>query len=168
MYHVNDRIHYGGSGVCTVQDITTMRFGRTREQYYVLKPLHQNASVIYVPVNNEALTAKMRPVITQEEVTRLIEQMPAIETVWTDDIQERKATFDTLLRNNNCTDLIKIIKTLFQQKKRRQAIGKALHVSDENYLREAQRLLYDEIAGVMGINPNEVNAYIMARVDLTA
>lgn len=168
MYHVNERIHYGGSGVCTVQDITTLRFGRTREQYYVLKPLHQNASVIYVPVNNEQLTAKMRPVMTPEEVERLIEEMPNIETVWTDDIQARKASFDALLRSNNCADLIKIIKTLYQQKKRRQAMGKSLHVSDENYLREAQRLLYDEIAGVVGINPNEVNAYILERVDLTA
>ena len=55
-----------------------------------------------------------------------------------------------------------------QHKKRRQAMGKTLHVSDENYLREAQRLLYDEIAGVMGMNPNEVNAYILERVDLSA
>ena len=168
MYHVNDRIHYGGSGVCTVQDITTMRFGRTREKDYVLKPLHQNASVIYVPVNNEQLVGKMRPVMTRDEVEQLIRDMPEIETVWVDDIQARKATFDQLLRGNNCTDLIKIIKTLYQHKKRRQAMGKTLHVSDENYLREAQRLLYDEIAGVMGMNPNEVNAYILERVDLSA
>ena len=41
MFSVNDTIHYDGSGVCRIQEISTMRFGRTREQYYVLKPLHQ-------------------------------------------------------------------------------------------------------------------------------
>ena len=168
MYQKGDVVIYSCEGPCVVDSIgpVTITASLAGKDYYTLHPYFAPAGTIYAPV--DAGDRKMRPVITQEEVTRLIEQMPAIETVWTDDIQERKATFDTLLRNNNCTDLIKIIKTLFQQKKRRQAIGKALHVSDENYLREAQRLLYDEIAGVMGINPNEVNAYIMARVDLTA
>ena len=67
MYSVNEKIHYGGSGVCVIQEIATMRFGRTREKYYVLKPVYQNSSVIYVPVENEALVSKMRPVLSREE-----------------------------------------------------------------------------------------------------
>ena len=33
MFSVNEKIHYGGSGVCVIQEIATMRFGRTREKY---------------------------------------------------------------------------------------------------------------------------------------
>lgn len=168
MYRLGERIHYGGSGVCTIEEITTMRFGRTRERYYVLRPLHQNASVIYVPVENPTLVGKMRPVLTEEEVRELIRQMPEVETVWEEDPQQRKLLFDQLLRSNNCVDLVKIIKTLYRQKKRRSAMGKTLHVSDENYLREAQRLLYDEFAGVLGMTPAEVNGYILQHVDLGA
>ena len=72
MYSVNEKIHYGGSGVCVIQEIATMRFGRTRERYYVLKPVYQNSSLIYVPVENQQLVSKMRPVLTREEVDRLI------------------------------------------------------------------------------------------------
>lgn len=168
MYNVNDTIHYGGSGVCTIQEISMLRFGRTRERYYVLKPLHQNASVIYVPVNSKSLTSKMRPVISADEVNDLISGIPSVETVWIEDAQERKNYFDELLRNNNCTDLIRIIKTLLQQKERRQKIGKALHVTDENYLREARRLLFDEFAGALGMNPNEINSYIESRIGESA
>ena len=86
----------------------------------------------------------------------------------TKDPQERKNYFDELLRNNNCTDLIRIIKTLLQQKERRQQIGKALHVTDENYLREARRLLFDEFAGALGMSPNEINGYIESRIGVSA
>ena len=168
MYSVNEKIHYGGSGVCVTQEIATMRFGRTREKYYVLKPVYQNTSVIYVPVENEQLVAKMRPVLSREEVDRLIEGISEIPTAWEEDPQSRKASFDALLRSNECRNLIAIIKTLHAQKERRQADGKTLHVSDETYLREAQRLLYDEFAGALEIQPAEVQAYIQDKMSRTA
>jgi len=164
MFSVNEKIHYGGSGVCVIQEIATMRFGRTREKYYVLKPVYQNASVIYVPVENQQLVSKMRPVLSREEVDRLIEGMAEIPTAWEEDPQARKASFDALLRSNECRSLIVIIKTLHAQKERRQADGKTLHVADETYLREAQRLLYDEFAGALEIQPTQVHAYIQSKL----
>lgn len=164
MFSVNEKIHYGGSGVCVIQEIATMRFGRTREKYYVLKPVYQNASVIYVPVENQQLVSKMRPVLSREEVDRLIEGMAEIPTAWEEDPQARKASFDALLRSNECRSLIVIIKTLHAQKQRRQADGKTLHVADETYLREAQRLLYDEFAGALEIQPTQVHAYIQSKL----
>ena len=158
MYQPTEMIQYAGSGVCIIQEITSMRFGRTREQYYVLKPLHQNTSVIYVPLKNEQLVAKMRPILTREELEALVEQAESIEPVWDDDVNQRKLIFEELLRSGKCEDLIRIIKTLLGQRTRRQAEGKMLHVSDENYLREAQRLLYDEFAGVLGCTPKEAEA----------
>ena len=164
MFSVNEKIHYGGSGVCVIQEIATMRFGRTREKYYVLKPVYQNASVIYVPVENQQLVSKMRPVLSREEVDRLIEGIAEIPTAWEEDPQARKASFDALLRSNECRSLIVIIKTLHAQKERRQADGKTLHVADETYLREAQRLLYDEFAGALEIQPTQVHAYIQSKL----
>lgn len=168
MYSVNERIHYGGSGVCVIQEIATMRFGRSREQYYVLKPVYQNSSVIYVPVQNEQLTAKMRPVMSKEEVDRLIDSMDEIPTAWEEDPQLRKANFDALLRSNECRSLIILIKTLNAHRERRQASGKTLHVADEGFLREAQRLLYDEFAGALGIQPDQVREYIRTKLGATA
>ena len=168
MFSVNEKIHYGGSGVCVIQEIATMRFGRTREKYYVLKPVYQNASVIYVPVENQQLVSKMRPVLSREEVDRLIEGMAEIPTAWEEDPQARKASFDALLRSNECRSLIVIIKTLHAQKERRQADGKTLHVADETYLREAQRLLYDEFAGALDLQPAQIPDYIQKRLEQPA
>ncbi|MBR3076454.1 MAG: hypothetical protein IKH07_00850 [Oscillospiraceae bacterium] len=168
MYSVNEKIHYGGSGVCLIQDITTMRVGRTREKYYVLKPVYQNSSLIYVPVDNDRLTAKMRPVLSREEVDQLIADIDEIPTAWEDDPQARKASFDALLRSNQCRDLIVLIKTLNAHKELRQADGKALHVVDETFLREAKRLLYDEFAGALELQPAQIPAYIQTKQNESA
>ena len=164
MFSVNEKIHYGGSGVCIIQEIATMRFGRTRERYYVLKPVYQNSSLIYVPVDNEALVSKMRPVLTRQEVDDLIDEMPSVETAWEEDSQQRKLNFDALLRSNQCRDLVVLIKTLQEHKVVRAKLGKSLHVSDETYLREAQRLLFDEFAGPLGLMPAQVNGYITEKL----
>ena len=166
MYQPTDMIQYAGSGVCIIQEIASMRFGRTRERYYVLKPLHQNTSVIYVPLKNEQLVAKMRPILNREELEALAERAESIEPVWDDDVNQRKLIFEELLRSGKCEDLIRIIKTLLGQRTRRQAEGKMLHVSDENYLREAQRLLYDEIAGVLGCTPKEAEAQFKEKLKI--
>lgn len=168
MYSINERIHYGGSGVCLIQEIATMRVGCSRERYYVLKPIYQNASLIYVPVESTQLVAKMRPVLSRTEVDALIDSMPEIPIAWEEDPQARKNTFDHLLRSNECRSLIILIKTINAQKERRQADGKSLHVSDENILREAQRLLYDEFAGALNIQPAQVHDYIMGKLGRTA
>ena len=168
MFSVNDKIHYGSSGVCVIQEIATMRFGRTRERYYVLKPVYQKSSVIYVPLENEALVSKMRPLLSQDEVDALIASIPTVETAWIDDPQARKASFDELLRSHSCAGLLVIIKTLSAQKELRQARGKSLHVSDDTYLREAQRLLYDEFADALGILPSQVEDYIQDKLQPSA
>ena len=168
MYSVNEKIHYGGSGVCVIQEITSMRVGRTREKYYVLKPVYQNSSLIYVPVENPTLVAKMRPVLSREEVERLIADFNEIPTAWEADPQARKASFDALLRSNQCRNLIVLIKTLNAHKELRQADGKTLHVADETFLREAKRLLYDEFAGALDLQPAQIPDYIQKRLERPA
>ena len=164
MYSVNEKIHYGGSGICVIQEITAMRFGRTRERYYVLKPVYQNTSVIYVPVNNPQLVSKMRPVLTRSEVEALIESIDSIPTVWENDPVARKASFEALLRSNECRNLIALIKTLNVFRAERLADGKTLPVVEDTFLREAQRLLYDEFADVLNLQPSQVHDYIQRRI----
>lgn len=166
MFHVGDKILYGCSGACMIEQITQMRFGRSLEQYFILRPLFQNTAVIYVPVNNSALVEKMREMPSREAVDCMIMHMPEAESVWIDDAQERKACYDKIMRSGNCIDLIRMIKTLSEQKRRRLSEGKNLHVSDENFLRDAQKLLFDEFAYPLELLPSQVSAYIQSKIEL--
>ena len=77
MYQIDDLIMYGSTGVCRVSDITEQVFNDDDKIYYVLEPLYQSG-VIYAPVDNEKVF--MRPVISEEEAKRLIDDIPAIHT----------------------------------------------------------------------------------------
>lgn len=160
MYQVGDKILYGSSGACIIQELTQMRFGRTRETYYILRPLFQKTAVIYVPAKNEELLSRMRPMPERQEIDQMIADLPAAEELWVDDAQERKNCYDEVMRGSDCFLRFRLIKTLFEHKKIRLADGKNLHVSDENFLREARKLICDEFAYPLQLEPSEVAAYI--------
>ena len=77
-----ETVVYGGSGVCEIDDIKDVRFYHERPQkYYILKPLFVNqAQVVYVPFNNEKLTAKIKPVILRRKL--LISFTALMTTMW--------------------------------------------------------------------------------------
>ena len=53
--------------------------------YYVLIPEHAAKSVVYLPVDNQALVSRMRAPLTEEQVLRLIHKMPEQECRWIED-----------------------------------------------------------------------------------
>ncbi len=166
MFQVGDKILYGCNGACMIEDLSIMRFGRTREKYYILRPLFQKAAVIYVPADNETLLDQMRLMPSREEVDQMIADFPAAEPVWVEDAQERKTYYDQIMRGNDCFARLRLIKTLLDHKKQRLADGKNLHVSDENFLREAKKLICDEFAYPLQLDPSEVLEYINSRQEI--
>ena len=64
MFCVGQTVLYGSNGVCMVDDVTEKRIGKTKMQYYVLKPLCNNTSTLFVPTANQQLVSKMRRILT--------------------------------------------------------------------------------------------------------
>ena len=92
-YQIGDVVVFGAEGLCRIEDITEKKFGNEIIQYYVLKQLMRGNSVNYVPVNNEKSESKMRPVLTQEEITHFIRQMDLEEVPWIEYNRERQQAF---------------------------------------------------------------------------
>jgi len=162
MFKVNDYIRYGLTGVCQVIDITTESNAAEGEiQYYVLNPVYQDNLTIRVPVRNESV---MRSLATPDEVAALIAGMPGKETTWIEDMRQRKEFYKSVLRSGDNEEIVQMIKTLYVEREARLSIGKKLPLTDENMMIEAERQLYQEIALVVGISPDEVAAYINENV----
>ena len=75
---------YGTNGICLVEDIKMMRFALDAEKdpYCILKPASNGSSTIYVPLNNEKLMGKLRPIMTKEEIDSLLLGMRDKEISW--------------------------------------------------------------------------------------
>ncbi len=165
MYQINDTILYGAHGACRFEGLISRQFNGTQNEYYVLKPVSGDNSTIYVPAKNEKLVSQMRPVLSEEELLGLISQIPGEESLWIENDQERKEKYHSILISGDRIGLVRIIKGLYSHRKEQQAKGRKLHSADERIFKEAEKILYDEFALVLHMEPEEVLPFLQDRLE---
>jgi len=150
----------GGHGVCRIEAITGMNLlGEKKERlYYVLSQVYTCGSRLYIPVDNQKIL--MRPLLTKEEVDKLIGKIPEIEELWISNEKEREQAYKAALQTCDCEEAIKIMKTLYLRKKLRLENGKKVTAIDMKYFHLAEELLYGELAVVLSIEKDKVESYI--------
>ena len=164
MRKIGEVVLYGTDGVCRIADVTEKKFGKEITKYYVLKPVYRNSSLIYVPVGNEKLESKMRTVLSRSEIDDMIESMPGEESIWIENEPDRKVKYKEIIMGGDRRQLARMIKTLYEHRENQIKNGKKMHISDERFLKDAEKMLYDEIAHVLSILPEQVNAYISEKL----
>ena len=160
MFSVGDKIIYGENGVCTVEQIAPLSMsGAPKDKlYYHLNPLVGNGTY-FTPVDSGAY---MRPVMSREEAEALIDAMPGIEPAICNDnrFNHVDAFYKELFRLHSCEALVAILKGL----RSRMAERKTRSTRAETTMRRAKDMLYGELSVALGIEMNEVEAYIQERV----
>lgn len=151
---------YGKTGVCLVKEQTTMAGGL----YYVLSPVSDSRSSVYVPCGNAELMARMRPLLTREEIDRMLSDVDTVRLAWIDDRNERAMLYRTITGSGDRKELVRLLACLMRKKQERIAIGKRLSAMDENFLQECVRLVQEEFSMVLGITVKEVGPYIQERL----
>lgn len=164
MYRINDTILYGKYGVCRIDNIATENFTGKDMEYYFSKPAYSESTVIYVPRENEELVSKMRKVLSKEEIDELILKIKNTEPIWYDEEKVRKEKYNAILSEGDREKVLQLINTLYINKMERKAVGKKMYASDEKIMREAERLIHEEFAVVLNIQPDEVVDYIVKKI----
>lgn len=167
-YNTNDTVIYGIQGVCKIQEIVEKDICNNKVEYYVLKPIYNDKSTIFVPTNNKTLTKKMKKVLTSDEIFEIIQGMPDEETIWIENENLRKEKYREIISNGSRRDLVRLIKTLYLYKQKQLETGKHLHNSDDLFLKEAEKLLYEEIALVLNIQKEAVLPFILDKINIKA
>lgn len=166
MFQINDTVLYGAEGVFKITDITQMDFLGEKKDYFVLNSLSKNKSAIYVPMWNENMLAKMRRVLSREEIYDIIRSMPDEELIWIEDESERITEYKDIVLKGNHREIVKLIKTLYLHREKQREEGKNLHKVDEKFLKDAEKILYDEFAYVLDIKPEQVIPFIQQQIEL--
>lgn len=164
MFQKDDMVRYGAHSVCRVEDITVKDFNGAAVEYYVLRPVYNDTSTIYVPAHNHALTEKMRKVLSEGEIQALIHAMPHEESIWIDDEEARRERYREILAGGDRAELIRMIKALYHHQCEQQAKGRRLHMSDDRFFKEAEKMLHEEFALVLGIPKEQVLSYILEQL----
>ena len=161
MYQIGDFVVYGVHGVCRIIEIEERLVDRKNVSYYVLQPAEQSGARYLIPMHNQAAVSKLRPVLSREELNALLrsEQVQAQE--WVGDENRRKQIYRELIGSGDRAALIRMVGVLHRHKAEQAAAGRKFHLCDENFLRDAEKVLNAEFSLVLGIEQGQVGNYIL-------
>jgi CarD family transcriptional regulator len=163
-FSVGEYVMYGTSGVCKLSSIEKRNFdGQSEKQYLKLEPLNSSTSKYYIP--SDSAENKIRKLLSKDEINSLIDEMPETEEIWFNDTSQRKAVFNSIIKSDDYKQIISMVKSLHSQKIKKISGGKRLNSSDENFMKRAENLMYQEFAAVLGIKQDEVEKYITDRIE---
>ena len=160
MLTVGQTVVYGTQGVCTVKEISMLKLGKTKGEYYALSPIDDPGSTVYVPTANEKLMSKLRPVLTGEEADALITEAVREPLEWIESDAERKSACDDIVKNGDRKQLMRLVGMLYRRRELLTDQKKHFHNVDAQYLKTAERMLHGELAYALGIAVDDVADYL--------
>jgi len=155
MYKINSFIVYGKK-VCKIVDIKKNDFNN--EDYYLLIPIDDSSLKIKVPVSDKLKNT--RELISKEDILKIINNIPNIETIQVDD-RFLENEYKNLLSSGTHEDLIKIIKTTYLRNKDRLDNKKRIGDKDNHYFELAEKYLYNEFSVVLNLNFDDTKQYVI-------
>ena len=162
---INDYVNYKTRGVCKIEDLRPMKFdpdSRERE-YYILRPVHQESSQIFVPADNQTLIDQMRPVLSPEEIDRIILSVKDQSLTWEKDRKARSARFQEILSRRDERELLMLISCLYLKSKE---TANRLSSTDTQILKKAELIIEQEFAFSLKISMQSVGIYIRKKLDM--
>ena len=160
---VNEAVMHIPEGVCKVTGIIERDLSSLgTRQYYILVPVYNTGTKIYIPTDNGP--AKMRELLTRDEVLELIDSIPECESVWIENDKERMAAFSSIVSRCDHHEMLCLIRTLRDKHAEKLRTGKKFHSADERIFKEAERILFGEFGYVLNLKPSEVGPFSAERI----
>ncbi len=160
MYQVGQKVVYGIHGVCAIVEIETKTIDRKKISYFVLEPLEQPGARYYIPKENPVTLKKISPLLSREELDALLAECSMSDNSWIADENHRKLHYRELIGSGDRRALVIMVHTLHLHKKQQEAQGRKFHLCDENFLRDAEKLLCSEFSLVLGLSREDTAKYL--------
>ena len=151
---------YGTHGICKIVAIEAKVVDRKTVDYYALEPVAQPGTRYYIPIHNSVTVSKLHPMLTRSELDKILHDPFVKSSAWIDDENSRKQYYKDLLSGGDRLLMMRMIHTLVQRRAEHLTNGKKFHQCDDNFLKEAQKLLDTEFSIVLNIPREDVKDYI--------
>ena len=164
MFYKGQYVSCSNKGVCTVEEMTTLNISGVdkEKKYYILKPCYMAASTVYIPVDSAAVS--MRPILTAQEAEELIAAMPDIPLLIIENEKLIEQNYKAAMKSNKCEEWVRLAKTIYDRKQKRLLAGKKETSLDSRYYKQAEEMLYGELAIALQMSRGEMCEYITKRI----
>lgn len=160
-FEIGDIVLYAAHGCCRITEIEQRETG----SYYVLRPISHEHSKFLVPMNNQELIERLRPLPTPKALNSSIDRAAQADTTWIEDVATRRDEAKQVLAEGDEYDVLMLLRNFKAHKKHANAQGKKLLTTDAAILRGAQDFVRDEFSVVLGVEPREIDALLNKKLD---
>ncbi|MBR2354595.1 MAG: CarD family transcriptional regulator [Clostridia bacterium] len=156
MFKIGDYVSYRSEGVCKISDIRKENFGGGEgTTYYILAPVNDPKSTLFVPMDNERLIALMRPLLSANEISALCEELRSERMDWVEENRMRNNVFREILSEGDRRKLIVLLNTVTERMEAQVAAGKRILGTDLNAANRAAQLLLEEFSATAELSSAE-------------
>lgn len=160
MFQLGELVVYGVHGVCRVSQIQEQVVDRVPRQYLVLEPVSKSGSQYMVPMHNAVAMNKLTQLLSPEELEELFQNDAIYESNWIQDENRRKQFYRDQSSTVNRQTLMQTVHTIYEHRDKMREQGRKLHVCDEAFLHDAEKVLSGEIAAVLSLDFQEALQYL--------
>ena len=160
MYQVGEYVVYGVQGVCRVLGTEKQLVNRKRTEFLVLEPLARGESKFYLPTQNPTAMGKIQPILARQQMEQLLASLEIRQGCWIREENLRKQHYRNLLTSGDRTLLLQMLAAVYQHRDEQDAAGKKFHQCDDNFMRDAEKLLCSEISLVMEMEVTQARDYL--------
>ena len=157
MFKKGSYVTYRSEGVCVIIDIRKENFATENgaEDYYILAPISDMKSTLFVPVNNERLVGYMHGLINADEMNSVISELRDRRIEWIPESRARNMSFKQIISQGDRRELIVLLNTLYEKTDEMKNSGKRVGTTDQSAIDKAERLLCEELVITTNFKPHE-------------
>ncbi len=156
MFQISDVVVYTTYGICRVENIIDMNFNGNLTKYYVLVPLSEAKTELTIPVDNPITNARLHELLSEDEITEIIDEIPYLEPFWIPNDNERKKAFNEIIKKGNRKDTLQMLRSVKKHQLSLKDKVRKLHACDEQVMHDAEKLIVDEFSYVLKKDKVEV------------
>ena len=156
MFQIGDVVVYTTYGICRVENIIDMNFNGNLTKYYVLVPLSEAKTELTIPVDNPITNARLHELLSEDEITEIIDEIPYLEPFWIPNDNERKKAFNEIIKKGNRKDTLQMLRSVKKHQLSLKDKVRKLHACDEQVMHDAEKLIVDEFSYVLKKDKVEV------------
>ena len=158
MYKLGTYVCYRSEGVCVITEIKRQNFGTLNElkDFYILSPIKDPCSKLFVPTDNAALVEKMRPLYSADKINLLVKDLLDKKFEWIEQARPRSNFFREILSDGKRDSLIMLIHTVYNREAELSAIDKHVTQGDMAAVAKAKKMLIDEFSVTTNIKTEQM------------
>jgi len=163
MFKIQDIVMHNQLGICRIIDILSMEVSGKKGKYYRLQSLYESGNKAYVPV--KSAEEIIRYPMDNAAATDLIKRFPKLSANWIEESRNRKESYAQIISEGNPEALVGIIRTLYEKDQEKRQSGKRISEVDIAQQKRAEKILHQELAYALNIEPDAVKDTIKATLN---